>query len=90
MTANGVTPTTEEVRQAYAVAHETTGASMDEREFDRWLADHNRKIAAEALREAAEAALGLGSVSGSHVAVGDRAATFLDARADRIEQGGQE
>lgn len=72
------TPMTEEVRQAYATAHETTGASMDEREFDRWLIAHNRKIAAEALRT--EAFSGL---------YGTFAQARLLDRANRIEQGGE-
>ena len=76
------TPTTEQVRQAYAVAHETTGASMDECEFDRWLAAHNRKIAAEALRDAA------GDMHRSWCQE-DGPSDWLDIRADRIEQGGE-
>lgn len=47
-------PTTEQVRQAYEVAHEEVGASYEPDEFDRWLASVERAAAARALEGAAE------------------------------------
>lgn len=44
------TPTTEQVREAYEMAHELTGAPLSDAEFDRWLAKHD----AEVLRKAAD------------------------------------
>ncbi|MGV3564178.1 MAG: hypothetical protein ACO1ON_12950 [Nocardioides sp.] len=89
------TPTTEDVRDVYTDWHATCEPEISPEEsrrarapeFDRWLARHDAEVKVQALREAAEAAVALGIVSGSHVAVGDRAATWLDARADRIERG---
>lgn len=80
------TPTTEKVRDAWAYMTQDVDfdgnalITFDEaaQRFDRWLAAHNRKIAAEALRT--EAFSGL---------YGTFAQKRLLTRADRIEQGGQ-
>lgn len=75
------TPTTEQVRQAYGVAHELTGASMDEREFDRWLAQHDREVAAEAWDAAVKA---MRYEDGTPV---ELVSVVNPYRATRIEQG---
>lgn len=52
------TPTTGEVRERFidGFPFDTWATSRDQcgREFDRWLAAHDREVAAKALREAAE------------------------------------
>lgn len=46
------TITTDDVRRAY---RSPVDAALDGPEFDRWLAEHDRAVGAEALREAADA-----------------------------------
>ena len=79
------TPTTREVRDRFidgfpidtwVVARDDVG-----RDFDRWLAAHDREVAAQALRDFAAAA---GQVGWDSPAV---LLERLKARADRIEKG---
>lgn len=77
-------PTTEDVKNCYVYAGEGLDGNTVKpvrtarSEFDRWLSDHDRKVAAEALRT--EAFSGL---------YGTFAQERLLTRADRIEQGGK-
>lgn len=52
------TPTTETVRYAYAAHNAHYGGEMGYQkqatEFDRWLAEHDRQVQAEALEQAAD------------------------------------
>ena len=91
-------PTTEEVRSMY-------GGPRYEPEFDRWLAAHDAQIAAQALREAADeihvslqqahkrAGRTLDPMFSQHdqgLCGGYKnAESWLRARANHIEQGGQ-
>ena len=64
VTMSEYTPTTEEIREYVEVGDpkpwESPSPEVDERErrrgeaFDRWLAAHDREVAAKALRDAAE------------------------------------
>jgi hypothetical protein len=78
--ADEYTPTTEQVARAYTVGMRQAfiaSAGEHDAEFTRWLAAHDREVAAKALREAAEWARG---IDGDHLYPAD-----LDDRADRIE-----
>lgn len=86
-TMSDFTPTTEVVRDLYdwaATEKCLPGTAYDEHRahFDRWLAAHDREVAARALREAAEAAFFDGeqdrTLHGYYV---------LQQFADRIEKG---
>ena len=84
------TPTTEEVREYVSIggeyrpwdAPDSSKEKAREAAFDRWLADRDRKIAAEALRDAANDTHRMWCQE-------DGPSDWLDARADRIEQGGE-
>lgn len=72
------TPSTTTIRQAYhyAAGTEATGLQTYEEvdaEFELWLLQHNREVAAQALRRAAEDA--------------GEAAWWLDVRADNTLKG---
>ena len=76
MTNNEYTPTTDDVRNDYRFSNkrpDVCGKDFGD-EFDRWLDATIRQAKAEALREAA-------------AEVYPRAATWLRARASRIEAG---
>ena len=91
--ADEYTPTTGYVRDAYCHVHQGVmgerGDAAHEKfhaEFDRWLAAHDREVAAKALRDAA--ALVFVGWSGGYVDEGVARQQFEDwlyARADRIE-----
>lgn len=112
--ADEYTPTTEDVREAWAKrnalyrstsltsighrAHVATNADRysaeDYAEFDRWLAAHDREVAAKALREAADEVLRRRALVRSSGDVRDdetwdngnmSAEATIRARADRIE-----
>ena len=78
------TPTTEDVQAAYGgravLGTPAMAANYEEAEaqFDRWLAAHDAKVKAEALREAADALLLLETMANSR---------WLRVRADKIEKG---
>lgn len=48
------TPTTQQVREAYEVAHESCGLPPSGNEFDIWLEIHDAEVSARALRNAAK------------------------------------
>lgn len=83
------TPTTEEVRDWYGHRNRATHQPVGEfykimltgavAEFDRWLAAHDREVAANALRDAAED----GEIQDNRPWVH----WWLTARADQIENG---
>ena len=79
------TPTTEYVRDFYAkftpsilIDRRPNGYERAEAEFDRWLAEHDREVAAGALRDAAGSA-----IPRKALAQGTR--DWLRARADQIK-----
>lgn len=43
-------PTVDEVRQAFELAHELTGASLDPSDFDRFLAEYAGAVMDEAIQ----------------------------------------
>jgi len=58
---NDDTPTTDEVRAAYADAFgawTATHAQKVNADFDRWLAEHDRRVAEKALQEVVQLNLG--------------------------------
>lgn len=94
-------PPTGAIRQAWIDSHPfraSTPVEEREAEFDRWLAAHDREVAAQALRDAAAAIDGerrhdldkMATLVGTRdfwetVAVGkERAAVLLRDRADRM------
>ena len=81
-------PTTEEVRSMY-------GGPRYEPEFDRWLADHDAEVAAQALRDAAEVMLKVKSpfhwqlpTTPKEQGTTETPPVWLRSRADLIKQGG--
>lgn len=86
------TPTTEHVRAKYARGMKSDGTpAIFEKwgnEFDLWLADHDAKVRAEALREAAA---GLPEAAGTNCGASCHEADRISLRdrADRIERGEQ-
>lgn len=57
MPADDYTPTTEQVRRAYTTGMRQAfiaSAGAHSSEFDRWLAAHDARVKAEALRDAAQ------------------------------------
>ncbi len=85
------TPTTVEVRHAYGDARcadaddpaHANGCPQDA-EFDRWLAEHDRQVKAEALREAADSYV-LGHIAYMGFQPG-YTQKWLRARADALEE----
>lgn len=92
------TPDTEYVRSKYSCGLRSDGrpAIFEKlvKEFDRWLADHDAKVRAEALRDARaaldgwkdELVLMVGSESDEGGWVEFSIGEWLDNRADRIER----
>jgi len=77
------TPSTEQVREA-AYEHGSTGVTYEE--FDRWIAAHDAKVRAEALREAARG-MRPGIRGGTcNKACHEADKITLEVRADRIER----
>lgn len=84
------TPTIGEVRDTYAddqAKYRGRGVENAYADFDRWLADHDRRVRAEALRNAAPI------IGKSHVEVAlggaDYVRGWLTKRANMIERGDQ-
>ena len=81
------TPTTRWVREWYADSVDHLGG---EQEFDRWLAEHDREVAAKALRDAAGDIYlpSEGPAMYVDIAYAERLASlYLKERAERIEKG---
>lgn len=88
MSTEPYVPTSEQVRDQFATRMAPHLDEARRRSFDRWLASHNAKIEADALREAAERL-----PSGEMWPIPDIdtnprnfASRFLHKRADRIEE----
>ena len=75
-------PTTGEVRDAYADRIDSLGGGpvLGMRQFDRWLAAHDRQVKARALREFASELPGLGR--GGYAQMAERAADRIEREAD--------
>ena len=83
------TPTTDEVRDRYAWGRSDVGyVSYDEAEaeFDQWLAEHDAKVKADALRDAAEAWAEDPESVDSETPADTR--NWMRDRADKIEKEG--
>lgn len=83
------TPSDASVRGRYCDGvYVQTGHTTEGEDFDRWLAEHDREVAAKALEDAAEELRRLDDGrTGGYYDAGRHIIRRLDARAERIKRG---